>query len=113
MKILREHHVFDGGEIRHEVELLEDEADFFGAIANELIFGEFGEIGAVDDDAAGSQGVETAENVDECCFAGAGRAHQRDPFALVDIERKRVDRAQCAVRFRERLDGDLGGLRCV
>ncbi len=113
VKILRQHHVFDGGEIRHEMELLKDEADFFGAIANELIFVEFGEIGAIDDDAAGGQRVETAENIDERGFAGAGRAHQRDPFAGADVEGKRIDGAQCAVRFRERLDGDLGGLRLL
>ena len=52
VKILRQHDVFDGGEIRDEMELLKYEADFFGAIADELIFGELGEIDAIDDDAA-------------------------------------------------------------
>ena len=75
-----------GGEIRDEMKLLEDEADFFGAVANHLVFGEFGEVGAIDDDAAGGERVEAAENVDERGLAGAGRAHQRDPFAGLDAK---------------------------
>ena len=35
VEVLREHHVFDGGEIRDEMKLLEDEADFFGAVADQ------------------------------------------------------------------------------
>ena len=34
VEILREHHVFQRREIRHEVELLENKADFFRAIAD-------------------------------------------------------------------------------
>ena len=34
MEILREHHVFEGAEVRNEMELLEDEANFFGAVAD-------------------------------------------------------------------------------
>lgn len=34
VEVLREHDIFEGGEIRDEVELLEDEANFFGAEAD-------------------------------------------------------------------------------
>ncbi len=34
VEILREHHVFKRGKIRHKVELLEDEADFFRAVTD-------------------------------------------------------------------------------
>jgi hypothetical protein len=34
MEILREHHVFQRREIRHEMKLLENEADFFGAVTD-------------------------------------------------------------------------------
>ena len=98
VEILREHHVFERGEIRDEMKLLEDEADFFGAIADHLVFAEFREIGAVDDHAAGSERVEAAENIDQRGFAGAGRAHERDPFAGVDVEAK-ANRRRAARRI--------------
>jgi len=86
MKILREHYVFDGVQVRNQVKLLEHEADFFRAVADQRVFVELGKIDAVDDDAAGGEGVEAAKNVDERGFTGAGRAHQRDPFAGGDVE---------------------------
>ncbi len=112
VEVLREHHVFYGGEIWDEMKLLEDEADFFGAVADELRFGEFCEIGAIDDYSAGGKGVKAAEDVDEGGFAGAGRAHQGDPFAGFDGERERVDGAEGAVLLGKGFDLDLGG-HCV
>ena len=40
VEVLRQHHVFDGVEIRDKMKLLEDEADFFRAVANEFVFAE-------------------------------------------------------------------------
>ena len=60
MEVLREHYVFNCVEIRNEVELLEDEADFFGAVTDQGIFAEFREIDAVHYDAAGGECVETS-----------------------------------------------------
>jgi len=74
MEILGEHDVFERREIRHEMELLEDEADFFRAVANEIGFAEARDVMAVHGDAAGRGGVEAAKNIDERGFAGAGRA---------------------------------------
>ncbi len=68
------------------MKLLEYEADFFRAIAHQLAFAELREIDAVNNHMSRCEGVEAAKNIDQRGFAGAGRAHQRDPFALVHIE---------------------------
>jgi len=93
VEVLRKHDVFKRVEVRHEVELLEDKADFFGTVADEFIFAKIGKVDAVDDHVAGGEGVETAENVDERGFAGARRAHKGDPFASLNVEGNSVERA--------------------
>src|SRR5580658_6079992 len=65
VKILREHHVLDGREIRHQMKLLEDEADFLRAKPRQTAFVEPRDIRAVHHGAAGSGRVKTAENIDE------------------------------------------------
>src|SRR5260370_5139696 len=107
VKILREHHVFESGEIRHKMELLENETDFLGAVANELIFAEFREIDAIDDDASRSKRIQAAENIDQRCFAGAGGTHESNPFGGLDAEAERVDGAQRAVLLGQRFDDHL------
>ena len=52
MEILREHHVFQRREIGHEMKLLEDEADFFRAVTDQLILAKFCKVHAVDDHAS-------------------------------------------------------------
>src|SRR5713226_7236967 len=44
MEILCEHHVFHRRKVRHAMELLEDEADFFRAVTYQLAFAEFRKI---------------------------------------------------------------------
>jgi hypothetical protein len=63
------------------MKLLEDEANFFRTITNQLTFGALGKVDIIDDDASGSERVQAAENVDLGGFAGAGWSHERDPFA--------------------------------
>jgi hypothetical protein len=78
--------VFEGGEFREEEVILED-------VAGELV----AEVGlggvaagvdgvAVDEDGAAVGFFETAEDVEESGFAGAGGAAEEDPFALLDGE---------------------------
>src|ERR1700737_3926009 len=93
MEVLREHDVFQRGKIRNEMKLLEDEAYFFRAIANQLTFGALGKVDIVNDDAAGSEGVQPAENIDQSGFAGAGWSHERDPFARSNGEGEAIERA--------------------
>src|SRR5271165_16262 len=73
VKILGEHHVFESGEIRDEMELLKDEADFFGAEAREAGFIQARDVGSVDDGYAGRRRVEAAENIDQRGLTGARR----------------------------------------
>src|ERR1019366_4003720 len=70
VEVLGEHDVLDGGEIRDHVELLEDEADGFGA------------------DGA----VEASDEIDHGSLARTGGAHHRDPLAGRDGERDVVER---------------------
>jgi hypothetical protein len=99
VKILRQHHVFERGEIRDEMELLEDEADFLGAEAREAGFVEARDIDAVDERAPRSRRIEPAKNIDERGLARAGRPHDGDPFARLDAERHAVERADVAEFF--------------
>src|SRR5580704_5730430 len=107
VKVLREHDVLDGVQIWDKVKLLEDEADFFGAVANHLVLGGLREIDNIDDDAAGVQLVESAKNVDERGFSGAGGSHERHPFGGGDAETEIIESAQCAIFLDEALDGNL------
>src|SRR5262249_56124843 len=86
MEVLREHDVFEGSEIRHQMKLLEDKTDFFGAVADEFGLVKARDFLTADEDAAGSGGVEAAKNIDECSFAGTGWAHEGDPFAGLNVE---------------------------
>src|ERR1700722_16402519 len=81
VEVLREHDVFQRGEIWDEMKLLEDEAYFLRTITNQLTFGALGKVDIIDDDAAGSESVQAAENIDQGGFAGARWSHECDPFA--------------------------------
>ncbi len=71
VEVLGEHDVFEGGEVRDQVELLEDEADLVGAEAVELGRGHGGYVDVVDLEFAGGGAVEAADEIDEGAFAGA------------------------------------------
>jgi len=107
MEILREHDVFEGREIRDEMKLLEDETDFFRAVADEIRFVEARNVLAIHGDATGRGGVETAKDIDESGFAGAGRTHEGDPFAWLDAETYAAQRAKRAVFLDEIFQDDL------
>ncbi len=109
VKVLRQHHILERREVRHEMKLLEHKTHFFGAIPDDFAFAELRKIDAIDDDAPGSQRIQAAENIDEGSFPRAGRSHERDPLAGGDAETQAIDRAQGAVFLRERSDCYLGG----
>src|SRR5579859_1686962 len=108
VEILGEHHVFKRVEIGDEVKLLEDEADFFGAIANQFAFAEPREIDSIYHDTARIERIEPAKNIDESGFARAGWTHQRNPFRGLNMEAEIVESAKGAVFLDEVFDGDLG-----
>src|SRR5690242_6233777 len=113
MEVLCQHHVFEGIQIRHQVELLKNEANFLGAIADELVLPEFAKLDAVHRYSARGQCVEPTKNINERGLAGTGRAHQRYPFARVNGERDTVQRAQGPVLLNKRFNHYLGRLRRV
>src|SRR5258706_291247 len=78
--------VAHGGEGGEEVEALEDEADLGAAHFGAFGVGEFGEVGAVDEDRAGGGVGEAAEDVEKGGFSGAGRAYDGDELAGGDGE---------------------------
>src|SRR5207302_10590761 len=77
-----------GGET---VGALEEEPDFGAAQSGAFGGGEFGEIGAVDQDRAGGGVGEAAENVEQRGLSGAGGADDGDELAGGD---GKVDAAQ-------------------
>jgi hypothetical protein len=99
VKILREHDVFNRGEIRDEVKLLKDKTDFLGAKTREARFVETAHVNAVDDGAAVRGRVESADNIDERSLTGTGRTHDGDPFARFDAEGDAIQRADIAESF--------------
>src|SRR6266852_1570390 len=107
MEILREHHVFQRRKIRHEMELLEDEAHFFRAVTYQLAFAEFRKIDAVDNYMSRCERVQPAENIDERGFPRAGRAHKRDPFPGVHIKADAAERAQRTILLGQIFDDHL------
>src|SRR5258707_4778429 len=107
VKILSEHHVLESAQVGHQVELLKDEADFFGAVTNQVVLRKFGQVPPVDDYVARGQRIQAAENIDQGGLAGAGWPHQRDPFAGLDVEGDAVQRAQRPVLLHQRFNAHL------
>src|SRR5258706_12021711 len=91
------------------MKLLENEADFLGAVANHFAFAELCQVDAIDNHAPGSELVQASQDIDECGFAGAGRPHQGDPFPGSDAKAQAVDRAQRPIFLGERFDRNLCG----
>ncbi len=58
---------------------------------------------------AGGWGIEAAENIDQRGFAGAGGAHDGNPFAVFDAEGDTVESAHVAELFAEVFDLDDRG----
>src|SRR5215472_6967066 len=89
------------------MELLKNEADFFRAVADQIVFAQARKVHAVHNYAARSQCIQSAENVDERGFPRTGRAHERDPFAGVYREADAVERMQRAVLLDQIVDDNL------
>jgi hypothetical protein len=83
--------IFQRGALREEVVRLKNETEAAVAKFGEGLFVEGGEIGVVDEDAAGGGPVEGADDVEEGALAGAGRSDDGGGLSLLDFE---VDVAQ-------------------
>lgn len=75
MEILGQHDVFERGEIRDQMKLLEDKANLVGSKAVKLGCGHGRDIDTVDAEFAGGGAVETADEIDQC-----SRMRQAFPF---------------------------------
>ena len=71
----READVLLGGEVGHQVEALEDEADPLAAQPGAVVLVPVGDVLAVDEDPAVGRPLEAGRAVEERRLAGAGRAH--------------------------------------
>lgn len=108
VKVLREHDVLERSEIGHKMKLLKNETDFLGAETGKALFIEMADVDAINDGCAFGGSVEAAENINQRGFAGAGRAHDGNPFAGFDGKRNAVERAHFAEGFFQVRDFDKG-----
>ena len=104
-EVHRERDVLEGGERRHQVERLEDEADPVAAQLGELLVVERGEVDVADEDLAVGEVVEPGEGVHQRRLAGARRAHDGGEAAGGELDVDAVEGADGAVA----LAVDLGG----
>src|SRR5258706_9882820 len=107
MKVLGQHYVLDGAQVRHQVELLKDEPNFLRSLAPQVVFGKLAQVHAIHDRVAGRQRVQSAQNIDQRGLPGAGRTHQRHPFARLNVEGDAVQGAQRAVLLHQRFNAHL------
>src|SRR6185369_12409006 len=97
MVVLGHHHVLERVEIGQQVELLEDdpdalapEAHAFGVVLRRQVL-------AVHPQPPRGRTVERPEQIDERALAGTRRAHHRQPFPGLDVERDLVERLERVV----------------
>ena len=83
--ILSHHDVLHRRQVVDQVELLENQTDFVPANLRQGLGVLPGDIPAIQQDLPGGGPVHTADDVHQGALAGAGRPHDRDPFALVHM----------------------------
>ena len=82
VEVLRQHHVFERREMRHQMELLEDEAHGFAAEARQFAAARVSRYRCRQCAAAPRGGlIEAADEVQQRGLAGTGGPHDGDPFA--------------------------------
>lgn len=80
----RKRDVFDDGEGRNEVEILENKTDFFGAETGFFLFAYFCDGFAVEFVGSGRSGIEETDNVQKCGFPAAAGPHNHNKFATTN-----------------------------
>ena len=78
--------VFERGQGRDQVELLEDEAERLEAELCQLAVTENGEVASLEDDVAGARTVERTEQLQQGRLAGSTRALERHELAGLDLQ---------------------------
>jgi hypothetical protein len=108
-QVERKADVLDAGERRQQVEELEDEADLVPPHSGQVIVGQVGEAFPVDADLTGGWPIESADEIQECGLAGAGRPDDGDHLAARDREGDGVegdDVAFAGEPFGDGVEGD-------
>ena len=103
--------VFEDGALGQKVVPLKDEADLAVAEVSEGKVIEGGEVLAVEADGAAGWAVEGADDVEECAFAGTGRADDGEGIAGSEVEVYAVKDGECGavcarVVFCDVLEGE-------
>ena len=83
----RQFHILQRAGPRQQVELLEHEADLLVANLRQLVAVQLADADPIQPVLPGRRLVEAPENVHQRRFAGAGRPHDRDEIAALDLER--------------------------
>ena len=97
MVVLRDHHVLDGRQVRHQIELLEHQADQVLAHVGELAGVQILQLAALQRNGALARRVHAADHVHQRRLAGTRRADDGQPFALRNGQAQIIDRMQVAV----------------
>ena len=88
----RQSYVVEGRDARQQVEILKDEADLLVARHGKSIVAESCDLRTVEQIGAFRRTIETAEDIHEGRFSGAGRPHERGKVTAPYIE---IDAIEC------------------
>ena len=84
--------LFAGQNEQYKVELLEDQADAFGAERTSALLVEAGGVDTIQQHLTGSSGVQAGQDVHQRRLAGAGSAHEGHEFAAFDDQIDVIER---------------------
>ena len=104
----RQFHIFDSGERVNQLESLKDKADLFTPQVGELRIIEGARDAAIEFDFARRGEVHCAAKIEQCRFATAAAADERDEIARAESQRDRAQRGDL-LTFRAVNLGDISG----
>ncbi|EQG52128.1 hypothetical protein QIW_3908 [Clostridioides difficile DA00134] len=103
VQLHRQHNVFKDIQHRHQIVVLEDEADFSPAENGKLLIFQCREVAPIHNDIAGGRHIQPANHVQQSGFAAAGGSNNRYKFPLLNREVHTIqglcDIRLCAVVF--------------
>src|SRR5262245_46538011 len=101
--VLGHHHVLECGEMREQMELLKNDADFLAPKAHPAALAHRRDLGAIHPQAAGGRLIERSEQVEQRALPRPRGPHYREPFAGLDAQVHLVQRLECPVVSRDAL----------
>jgi hypothetical protein len=82
----RQSDVVENAQPGNQIELLKDKPDFVPAQLDQFGFRQTRGVNTVDDDFAAGRLIETAEDMQQGCFTGPGRASNGNKFFFVNTQ---------------------------